>query len=904
MAALLILPPAGAQTPPPATASTPGPTVTPTKTLAELGGVQEPITWVNEALQYGLIGLFGLALLAAAVWTFRRYSAGAGKVIEETGESHARKLQQTLGRPAQAQQQQQQQSAGLTAYLHWLQEECGALPQKPLDEDDEELQIEQVYVPLRVVERDQMERFVAYRLRDFGDAEEQAVREAAFEGLAQSQGVFRLLSDRDSLPALDERSERSRRRLSADAPISEIAPTLTERLLLVGEAGSGKTTTLHFGALMLARDHLKANSINARTALDLHAHRRYIPVYIKLTLLTRYLLEKYRADRSRLTNRPADLVYEWLDTDLPRQCEAIPAGLIVDQLKQGACLVLFDGLDETGDAAERDFAKGLIGNLLQACPGNRYIVASRPFDGVALGLSGFIERHLSPLDEQEMRQLLDQWFRAVGASTRRQRRSIAQEFDELWECLQTNPRLFDMATNPLLLTSRAILVHGGEALPAERARVYHRLVNLTIVRWRDAELRRGLPPEDPERTRRIFEDESDDDVRLRLQVLAAYMLEQQQREIPLREIQEQLARIYETNRGWKEDQCRNYIHRLMQSLSLHSGLIQERDERYSFVHFTLQEYLTVRHYDEIGNITGLLQRWGEPRWRETILLAVGHWATSGYRQRAEQALTELIANGEAEALLLAAEALDEANARRVVALGAVLTACVAKLRTLAFDPARCPDPVIRNRAATMLDRLDADTERPGLDLTQPDYWAQPIAPGTFSMGDGNGQYNYEKPQFDYTIRQPYALARFPVTNRQYLLFVEALAGRGTPEAVAAARQLLPLMAQHQQTPEQFHPRFWPGARYRAGAGNHPVVGVTWYAATAYAWWVDAWLRAQGLLPDGEAIRLPTEPEWERAAAYPPALAPLVPPASRGMICRGAPTRALGGGSIPGAIGPI
>jgi formylglycine-generating enzyme required for sulfatase activity len=170
----------------------------------------------------------------------------------------------------------------------------------------------------------------------------------------------------------------------------------------------------------------------------------------------------------------------------------------------------------------------------------------------------------------------------------------------------------------------------------------------------------------------------------------------------------------------------------------------------------------------------------------------------------------------------------------------------------------------------MLDRLDSDTDRPGLDLTKPDYWANRIEPGTFSMGDTNGVYD-EKPQFDYTIRRPYALARFPVTNRQYLLFVEALVGRGTPEAVAAANRLKDLMKQHGETPETyngFRPYFWPGARYRAGEGNHPVVGVTWYAATAFAWWADAWLHALGVLKEGEEVRLPTEAEWERAAAYP------------------------------------
>ncbi|WP_296756634.1 SUMF1/EgtB/PvdO family nonheme iron enzyme [Roseiflexus sp.] len=276
-------------------------------------------------------------------------------------------------------------------------------------------------------------------------------------------------------------------------------------------------------------------------------------------------------------------------------------------------------------------------------------------------------------------------------------------------------------------------------------------------------------------------------------------------------------------------------------------------------------------------MTFLLERSGDARWRETLLLAAGYWSNGQQIRKTERLLRGLLDRRDPENLLLAAAALADVGA--VEDLADLRDEATARLRVLAaltedWRSAAHPDPALRNRAATMLDRLDADTERPGLDLTKPDYWANRIEPGTFSMGDTNGKYDDEKPQFDYTIRRPYALARFPVTNRQYLLFVESLAGRGAPEAVAAANQLKDLLAQHGEnleTYEGFRPRFWPGARYRAGEGNHPVVGMTWYAATAFAWWADAWLRALGVLKEGEEVRLPTEAEWERAAAYPPTL---------------------------------
>lgn len=654
LAVLAVWPPvSGAQTTPPA--ATAVPVVTPTRTAAELSGVDEQTATAGELLRrYGWLGALGLLLVGGALFLLSGYGEGMREALKERGKRSAegalRAAEGPAERRAAAALRRGAEQSGVAAYLAWLQEECGVLPQKPLDVKDEELRLEQVYVPLRVWERDQMDRFVAYRLRDCADAQEAEARERAYSGFQQRQGVFRLLSDPDCLPREGEPPDtRRRRRPGDDEPPRE--PLLCQRLLLVGEAGSGKTTTLHFGALMLASDYLGATNVQARQRLDLHTRTRPLPVYIRLTLLTRWLLEKYRADRSVLVNRHAELVFEWLRHDLPRQQSAVPAELIPERIRAGGCLIMFDGLDETGDAVERDFAKGLIANLVQACPGNRYVVASRPFSGVAHGLPGdFLERHLSPLDADEIKNLLHKWFDAVRqTSAQRSRRSVDQEYDELWGRLQRSARLFDMATNPLLLTSMAILVHGGDSLPAQRAKIYKRLVDLTIIRWRAAELNRGLPPD----ARAVIYLEEGDEVRLRLQLLAAWMLKQQRREIALREAQDELGPVYQVNRGWGKEQCDIHIRTLMGLLALNSGLVQERDGRYSFIHFTLQEYLAARHYDELGDVGGLLARRHEQRWRLAILLAIGHWCTDGLRDRAVTALSALLAPAKGDNSLLA-----------------------------------------------------------------------------------------------------------------------------------------------------------------------------------------------------------------------------------------------------------
>ncbi len=857
-----LLLPVGAQpTPPP---------VTPTRTVPDLVGFGEEAEAGSELLlRLGLWGAIVAGFLAGIAWFVFALTKKAGETLVDylnrvfLGRKLDKRIATLEAREAEHAAERQQRTAaaaGLEAYLAWLQEELQYLPQIPLDQQQQDLTLREVYVPLRVVEREQMEQFTAYMLGEFGGTDEYRARREAFTTLERSHRVYRLLSDADCLPSPPPEAaprRRPRPRPDRDDPPEQPEEVTLRRLLLVGDAGSGKTTTLHFGALMLACDCQQQSNQLTREQLDLFCEAQLLPVYIRLTLMLRYLQEKYKQDRAQLTNAPADLVFAWVDADIPRQVATpdFPPDLISRRMQAGGCLILFDGLDETGDAEERNYVKRLINNLVQACPDtNRYIVASRPFEGVGQGLTGFVERRLSPLDESEIKQLLHQWFNAVSkleaGARRRRRRSAEQEYDELWHKLASSPRLFDMATNPLLLTSMAVLVHGGDPLPPERAKIYNRLVALTLVRWREAQILAGQPPDSNDQPIRLYAEESDDDVRRRLQEVAAWMLQQQRREILLREAQELLCPTYAANRNWTPERSRNHVQALLVLLSLHSGLIQERDQGYSFIHFTLQEYLTARDYDERDDITGLVAQWCEPRWRETILLAVGHWATSGYPQRADQLLRTLLAEEEPEALFLAAEALDEANARLVTKLLAVLDDTIERLKALAFNPSRCPDPRTRNQAAGLLDRLDAD-QRSSLDPEHPAYWTERIAPGPFVMGDDNGKRDNEKPAFTCRIPRPYALARYPVTNRQYERFLEDLRSSGRNEEA-----------------EQRRPRYWPGRSYRAGAGNHPVVGVSWLDACAFAQWANDTFLTPEQRARGEQIRLPTEPEWERAAAYP------------------------------------
>ena len=109
--------------------------------------------------------------------------------------------------------------------------------------------------------------------------------------------------------------------------------------------------------------------------------------------------------------------------------------------------------------------------------------------------------------------------------------------------------------------------------------------------------------------------------------------------------------------------------------------------------------------------------------------------------------------------------------------------------------------------------------------TEPEMVA--IPKGDFLMGSASGAAN-ESPIHSVWV-DAFAVAKYPVTNREYAIFVE--------------------MTGH--TP----PRFWGETKFQEK--NQPVVGPSWHDAVAYC----EWLRDFTC----KAYRLPTEAEREKAA---------------------------------------
>jgi formylglycine-generating enzyme required for sulfatase activity len=145
---------------------------------------------------------------------------------------------------------------------------------------------------------------------------------------------------------------------------------------------------------------------------------------------------------------------------------------------------------------------------------------------------------------------------------------------------------------------------------------------------------------------------------------------------------------------------------------------------------------------------------------------------------------------------------------------------------------RMPPEEFYDRLRQALAVLEAPEPVPARQPFEPETVLIPA--GEFLMGSNPRKHkaarDNEQPQHALYLPD-YYIARTPVTNAQYLAFVQATG--------------------YEQ------PGHWKGGKPPAGKGDHPVVNVSWHDAVAYCNWLSE--------ITGRDYRLPSEAEWEKAA---------------------------------------
>lgn len=233
-----------------------------------------------------------------------------------------------------------------------------------------------------------------------------------------------------------------------------------KRLLIEGQPGFGKTTLMKLIAGALARDGLANTGHGAPSMRTKHlgwpeATPWEAPIYLPLRDVARDI-----KPLAHTLEIKADLLL----------CVATPETshreALREALKNGAAIVLLDGLDEVTNDEERKRVLLLVERVIAEWPLARVVITSRPFSTDEVVRLGVQRTTIQPFTRAQVREFLDHWVKAVPGAESGYRA-------ELEHAILDRREIEELAENPVMLTCLCV-VHWNERrqLPRGRAAAY------------------------------------------------------------------------------------------------------------------------------------------------------------------------------------------------------------------------------------------------------------------------------------------------------------------------------------------------------------------------------------------------------------------------------------------------
>ncbi len=610
----------------------------------------------------------------------------------------------------------------------------------------------------------------------------------------------------------------------------------SERVLIEGEPGAGKTTFLRLVACMLARDAAELACPGAKSWCEAHLGlddgARPIPVLLRLAALVPLLAKSPgRDDRSRLL--------DLLESELraAKLTRAIDRGYWQKLFEDGKVWLLLDGLDEVDDLGLRQRLFAIALDAIEHWPG-RVVVASRPFHTEALGSMGFRVAVVEPFGPPEIETFLAHWTSVLYREDQaRALRGKAERYRErLEEAILSRPKVRALARNPVMLTCLCVVHWNKGDLPDVRSRVYDAVIRwLLNARFDLRQDRFGLDPDFAERA---------------LATLALHAMGTSQGKQSLLLLAEAVAIVApaferacpESSEAERGDLARRWL--LFECEG--SGVVEEvSGERLRFWHLTFQEFLAalelarMEREDWWAILSEHLER---PAWRETSELFVTCLYDLGLPKGLDWLMGEILGRESGRT------GTREGGGVKNLAIEAKTVGTMGRL----LQPLeRCgyqPGATLKATYAEARERCMAIFSVSGA--------AQVPIKDRISAAEALGQGGdprFRPEEFSSNFLgvegQAWRLGKYPVTVSEYRHFVDE---RGYED-----RRWWSDGGWSQKSEVGWsEPEDWD---VQLETPNRPVVGVSWWEAESYCRWLSD-LR-------GCELRLPTEAEWEIAATH-------------------------------------
>jgi len=404
------------------------------------------------------------------------------------------------------------------------------------------------------------------------------------------------------------------------SPVETVLNGLAEdtgRLLIRGEAGSGKSTLFRWAAIQAAQGP-QAGRVRKWIDKDLHT-----VVQIEMDLEPSGRLPHWRV-RLPFLLRLRDCRGGKLPQpkDFPeliaKEIGSPPATWVRAILQSGRGLLLFDGIDEIPNL-HREPVKREIEAIIGAYPKNLFLVSTRP-EAVPpgwLGTLGFSEARVNPMSDLDRSRFIDKWHEAVATDLARMGRpadDLPRLAEELKRQLPENPSVARLATNPLLCAMICALHRDrGQKLPESQSDLCESLCQVLLHR---RERESGLDlSEFPEPYRNLKYPQK----RVIVQEIAHSMVLNGESSITVERARQKVADALRSLAGQSEDDaevvCRALVER--------SGMLRETNPGYlDFIHNTFKEYLAGDRFANSGDVGILAEHALDPTWQRVLLFAV------------------------------------------------------------------------------------------------------------------------------------------------------------------------------------------------------------------------------------------------------------------------------------------
>ncbi len=381
----------------------------------------------------------------------------------------------------------------------------------------------------------------------------------------------------------------------------------SQKFVILGGPGSGKTTLMSYFALMLAQKQSQL--------LGLDADTDWLPILIRIRDFVRDL------DQSILEH-----IRVFAEKNMT--LKDLPPGFFEHWLEDGRALILLDGLDEVAEEGKRYDVVRRIETFLGKFDRNRAIITSRPvgYRRDFFNTAEFPHYQMQSFDNDKISLFLDNWYNSRFAD----RQQAQRQKESLQRALGENDRIKLLARNPLLLTIIALIHRYQGFLPKRRNELYEKAVETLLVSW--------------EKKKELSSDKQlkylDMGDLKRLMELLAYWVHTQGKIgnneeggtlIDQGELIEKLNQEIRELKEVKLYQAQEETGRFLELIQGRTGLLNEQgQDYYAFVHKTFQEYLCAKeiHYQaqneyKLGIILNCIrENLHDSHWREVLLLLI------------------------------------------------------------------------------------------------------------------------------------------------------------------------------------------------------------------------------------------------------------------------------------------